>query len=177
MGSVGNRVIGITKIEVDIFNSIRNKTKEHLIMYDNLGNILHTEVGTHSHTGYEQHEYAGMNVVHNHPKGVAYYPSNTDLVTFHNSGANSMTVVSPEHTIKIIRTDAVDKNNYVLSSPERIDNLSVPNISKPFGNLSAQQYRQKYNVTVRDTNKLKADYELQRRKKIMEDAGYKVIIT
>ena len=166
---------GISATEERIFNSIRDKKRENLIVYDDKGNIVAREGGTKSHTGYEKRDYEGMNVVHNHPQGVGYYPSNQDLATLHNSGAKSMTVVSPEHTIKIIRTDKVQQSNYSLRSEDTISSARV-NVQSPFGNLSAGQYRQKYGVSVKETNRMNAEYKVKKMKKLMEDAGYKVII-
>lgn len=167
---------GISATEERIFDSIRDKKRENLIIYDDKGNIVEREGGTKTHTGYEEHNYVGMNVVHNHPQGVGYYPSNKDLVTFHNSGAKSMAVVSSEHTIKIIRTSKVSTRNYDLSSEATVSNAKTNFGRSPFGNLSPDQYREKYGVSMKQINKMRADFETERIKKFMESQGYKVII-
>ena len=167
---------GISATEERIFNSIRDKKRENLIVYDDKGNIVAREGGTKSHTGYEEHDYEGMNAVHNHPQGVGYYPSNQDLATLHNSGAKSMTVVSPEHTIKIIRTEKVSTQNYAFSSDATVSNAKSMFGRSPFGNLSPSQYREKYGLSIKQINKMKADFEVKRIKEFMERQGYKVIV-
>jgi hypothetical protein len=171
----------VTPKEKKIFDSIRNKSKENLIVYDDDGNIVYKEGGTKTHTGYNDYDYKGLHTVHNHPKGVGYYPSNQDLVTLHISQAKSMTIVSSEYTIKIIRTDKVQQENYTLSDVDIIQNaksnLNLRGvIPSPFGKLSASQYRQKHNLTIKDINEMRAKYEIQLIKKIMEEEGYIVII-
>jgi SPP1 gp7 family putative phage head morphogenesis protein len=168
--------VGITTEEKKIFDSIRNKKKENLVVYDDTGKIVHREGGTKSHTGYENFDYRGLHTVHNHPVGVGYYPSPQDLITFHSSGAKTMTVVSPEHTIKFIRTKNVQEDVYELKSDANYRNTRVYGLESPFGNMSPYQYREKYGLSVRDTNKMKAEYELERIKRIMKKAGYEMVI-
>ena len=166
----------ITSTEMKIFDSIRDKKRENLVVYDDSGKVVHREGGTKSHTGYEAFDYRGLHTAHNHPVGVAYYPSGQDLVTLHSSGAKSMTVVSPNHTIKFIRTKDVIDDFYDLSSEAAISNAQVYGLKSPFGNMSPQQYRQKHGLTMKEINAMRAEYQLERIKRIMETAGYKVII-
>ena len=120
------------KKEADLFDSIRNKKKENLIVYDNEGNVLGREGNiSKSHTGYEEHDYKGNNAVHNHPDGVGYYPSDTDLDNYQRLELNTMSVVSPTHTIKISKDPEFSnvvrgkisstKNNYVPSKVGRYE--------------------------------------------------------
>ena len=166
----------ITSSEMKIFDSIRDKKRENLIVYDDDYKIVHKEGGTKGHTGYEGFDYKGLNAVHNHPIGYGYYPSGTDLVSFHSSKAKSMTVVSPEHTIKIIRTKDVPEDLFELSSDANFKNAKALNVRSPFGTMSPNQYREKYGLTVRETNQMKAEFEVQKIKSIMERNGYKVIV-
>lgn len=82
---------------------IRNAKKENLIVFDKNGNILYTEGGTLSHTGYGNADdfYKDSISVHNHPKGVAPFPSDTDFDTFQNKGIDTMVIVSPDYTITV----------------------------------------------------------------------------
>ena len=166
----------ITSTEMKIFDSIRDKKRENLIVYDDDYKIVHKEGGTKGHTGYEGFDYKGLNAVHNHPIGYGYYPSGTDLVSFHSSKAKSMTVVSPEHTIKIIRTKDVPEDLFELSSDANFKNAKALNARSPFGTMSPNQYREKHGLTVRETNQMKAEFEVQKIKSIMERNGYKVIV-
>jgi hypothetical protein len=166
----------ITSSEMKIFDSIRDKKRENLIVYDDDYKIVHKEGGTKGHTGYEGFDYKGLNAVHNHPIGYGYYPSGTDLVSFHSSKAKSMTVVSPEHTIKIIRTKDVPEDLFELSSDANFKNAKALNVRSPFGTMSPNQYREKYGLTVRETNQMKAEFEVQKIKSIMERNCYKVIV-
>ena len=166
----------ITSTEMQIFDSIRDKKRENLVVYDDSGKVVHREGGTKSHTGYEAFDYRGLHTAHNHPVGVGYYPSGQDLVTLHSSRAKSMTVVSPNHTIKFIRTKDVIDDFYDLSSEAAVSNAQVYGLESPFGNMSPQQYRQKHGLTMKEINAMRAEYQLERIKRIMETAGYKVII-
>lgn len=171
----------ISKKELEIFNSIRDKKRENLIVYDDTGKILHKEGGkSKGHTGYEEFNYKGLNAVHNHPEGYGYYPSKTDLANLHLSQAKSITIVSKEHTIKIIRTNKVYQDSYILQDADNIQNemrnLEKRGLPSPFGNMSADQYRRKNNITIKETNDLKAEHQLKLIKKLMENEGYIVII-
>jgi hypothetical protein len=87
-----------------------------------------------------------------------------------------MTVVSPNHTIKFIRTKDVIDDFYDLSSEAAVSNAQVYGLKSPFGNMSPQQYRQKHGLTTKEINAMRAEYQLEKIKRIMEAAGYRVII-
>lgn len=80
--------------------SIRNSKKENLIVTDEKGNIIHEEIGSKNHTGYEDFDYKNTITYHNHPEGVAPYPSEQDFKTLEKTGMKKMVVVSKNYTFE-----------------------------------------------------------------------------
>lgn len=107
-GGAGGRSIE-RKIENDAHNGsnadiekIRNAKTENLIVYDKQGNIIHTEGGVLNHTGMAGFsDYKDTVAVHNHPKGIAPYPSGTDFDTYREKGISEMIIVSPTNTVSL----------------------------------------------------------------------------
>ena len=96
------------KIETGI-EQIRNAAREQLLVFDKNGDITYREGGVKNHVGYglysdEAPDYKDKIVAHNHPKGTAPYPSDTDFDTFQKHDAAEMIVVSRDYTV-LVRKD------------------------------------------------------------------------
>lgn len=172
MGSTGSGFKALYTIqEQKIFDDLRPRKKEKLVVYDDNGNIVYTEGGTKGHTGYSSdYTKTGMHTVHNHPEGYGPYPSQTDLDSFYSGGYKSLTIVSKDYTVTIAQDDAYKHGGgYGPISYRYIEDLhKLPTAYEAIrrGGMSAEEY-----------NRLKRENEFHKLLEAGRRAGYRVTIT
>lgn len=158
--------------ELSLFDSIRNESHENLIIYDDNGNVVHSEVGTKGHTGYGgSYTKEGMNAVHNHPKGYGAYPSDTDLQTFYRDKFKSMTVVSSNLTVTVKQDPKYRRKSGYLDISGEMRYISDKN------KLGTWEQERKRGMSASEFNQKRAENALTKLMEAGSRAGYKVVIT
>lgn len=107
-GRGGSSGLSQTKINSEL-EKIRNARRENLRVFDSAGNLVYSEGGTSSHTGYEAVDYTDKIAAHNHPKGTYPFPSDTDFDSYQRNNAKEMIIVSSDYTVRL-RKDPTYKN-------------------------------------------------------------------
>ena len=176
MGSRGassgrNSTSGITSAAMNKIMSesekIRNAKNENLIVFDKEGNVLYTEGGVLNHVGYgdANNYYVDSVAVHNHPKGVAPYPSDTDFDTFQNKGIDTMILVSPDYTVTV---KADPKYPYTRSSISK--NMQYTGYSKADQEL--RKNKQKGNISQKEYNEQRRQNKFKYQQEACQRSGY-----
>lgn len=181
MGGRGASSGDVGKISQNL-NAIRNAKRENLIIFDNNGNIIATEIGNKQHVGYSEKDYKDRIVAHNHPSGGMPYPSEKDFKTAEKSGMKEMIVVSKYYTISYSIDNnykgygrqgigyTIERNrNQLKQIRDNINNKTMSDYKK--GRYkSVEEYRN-------DTIKKQTEAVLREYKKYAKNSGYKLKIT
>jgi hypothetical protein len=160
---------------------IRKSKKENLIVTDENGNIIHEELGNKYHTGYDDFDYKGTITYHNHPEGVAPYPSDQDFKTLEKTGMKKMVVVSKDYTYSYELDEEyvgygrqglssfVERNKYETNSQLR--KINEETVAK----YNNGEYKDK-NEYVTDTKEKQRNYVNEKYQEWAKNSGYKLTI-
>lgn len=144
------------------------------MIFDDNGNVVYQEGGSLNHTGYgdsAEPYYSGNTAAHNHPKGVAPYPSDTDFDTFQERKIKKMVVVSPDYTVTV-----KEDPKYKGAGRSSITyNMKYTSYSQADNEL--RKKRQKGEITQKEYNQQRREIKFKFQKEACKRAGYIMTVT
>lgn len=160
---------------------IRKSKKENLIVTDENGNIIHEELGNKYHTGYDDFDYKNTITYHNHPEGVAPYPSEQDFRTLEKTGMSKMVVVSKNYTFEYsLDEEYTGIGKQGLSNAIDIHNIEIGKMKQDLRQKVTEDFRNgKYSNSkeaTADLNKQVTEQIIKKYQELAKNSGYKLVV-